>query len=255
MIKPDTTETTEAKIRSLAPSIDPRTLDVLVEMYDAHYLLGTEDGSPVQIDRGTRISLAQGAAIRQLMVEHSVSKSLEVGFAYGFSTIWMLDALRANKGSHTTVDPFEKTAWHGIGLKQVEKLQFDGTFQWMPDHSIHVLSALIRAGQAFDFVFIDGNHRFDDVIVDFYMCDQLVRVGGLIALDDMWMPSIKAATDFIVKNRDYRIKHCSIRNMLVLEKLGDDKRTWRHFQPFDAPPKRKWRDRLASLVRRIKLKP
>ena len=46
--------------------------------------------------------------------------------------------------------------------------------------------------KAFDFIFVDGAHRFDDVLVDFYLIRPSARkVGGLMVLDDIWMASIR----------------------------------------------------------------
>ena len=171
------------------------------------------------------------------MIDSSASRSLEVGFAYGFSTLWMLDALRKHREAavHVAIDPFEKSLWHGIGLNQVDKIRFEGKFKWIQDFSIHALSDLIRQGEKFDFIYIDGNHRFDDVIVDFYLCDQLARPGTLIVLDDMWMPSIRAASSFIIENRSYKVELQPVRNILALRKLRDDDRDWRHFKTFFVP--------------------
>ena len=79
---------------------------------------------------------------------------------------------------------------------------------------------------------IDGNHRFDDVLVDFYLSDQLVSPGGLLIFDDMWMPSVRTVVNFILTNRQYKIVSQPIRNMMVLKKLADDDRDWCHFENF-----------------------
>ena len=131
---------TKSQLQSLAPSLDPRSLNVLAEMYEAKSLCGTESGDPILINEKARITPNQGASIRELMINNSVSRSLEVGFAYGFSTIWILDALRGKpNGRHIAIDPFEKSSWHGIGLKNVEKVQFETDFEW----SIFLLSGVI----------------------------------------------------------------------------------------------------------------
>ena len=89
------------------------------------------------------------------------------------------------------------------------------------------------------------NHRFDDVLVDFYLSDQVLAEGGLIAFDDMWMPSVRTVQSFILSNRKYEIVPQPVANMIVMRKLADDDREWAHFQPFHvAKPKR-------SLVSRI----
>jgi Methyltransferase domain len=85
----------------------------------------------------------------------------------------------------------------------------------------------------FDFMYIDGNHKFDDVIVDFHLSDQLLRPGGLAVFDDMWMNSVRSATNFIVNNLPYEIVPQPVENMLVLQKSGNDTRHSRHFKTFE----------------------
>ena len=221
------------KIKNLCPEINEITLNVLTDMYSLNYLYGTEQKEPIQIEKTTRISIEQGSMINHIMRSENVSRSLEIGFAYGFSSIWILDSL-LNKSSsfHIAIDPFEKSAWHGVGLKQIEKFGEKVNFLWESKYSIHSLSNLISKKEKFDFVFIDGNHRFDDVIVDFYLSDQLIEPNGIIALDDMWMPSIQKVAKFILTNRSYQVIPQSVSNMIVLKKNQNDNRNWNHFNCF-----------------------
>ena len=222
------------QIGSSSPDIHHTTVAVLDYMYHSDKLTGTESDQPMCIDKSTRISVRQGATINSLMRAHSVKRSLEIGLGYGFSTVWMLDALRSQKDSlHIAIDPFEQSSWHGIGLVQVKRLGLEERrFQWVEDYSIHALSDLIRNQAQFDFIYIDGNHRFDDVVVDFYLSDQVLRPGGLIALDDLWMQSIRTAANFIITNRAYKLVLQPVDNMMVLKKEHGDNRDWLHFKSF-----------------------
>ncbi len=221
------------QIRNASPDLHPTTLDVLADMYGACELYGTESDEPISIGLNTRIGIGQGATINRLMRDHSVERSLEIGFAYGFSTVWMLDALMTQTNTrHVAIDPFEKSSWKGIGIAQRKRLPFRGEFKWIKNYSIHALSYLIENNEKFEFIFIDGNHRFDDVIVDFYLSDQLLRPGGLIVLDDMWLNSIRTAADFIVNNRAYEPVPQPFETIIVLRKTRDDDRDWRHFNNF-----------------------
>ncbi len=209
------------------------TAHLLAEMYSADALMGTENSVPITIDKITRTSMVQGAVLNQIMRQQGVTHSLEIGCAYGFSTVWMLDAIRDRQGGkHISVDPFERRDWGGVGLFQANRLVNNGEFEWIEDFSIHAIPSLIRTGSLFDFVYIDGNHRFDDVIVDFYLVDQILRPGSLVALDDLWMPSIQAALRFVMKNRAYEWIQQPIENMAVLQKRDNDDRPWNHFHAF-----------------------
>jgi predicted O-methyltransferase YrrM len=223
------------EIKERAPNLHQATINVLIDMYSSDRLQGTESDKPIPLDGISAISLDQGAMINQLMRTHSTERSLEIGFAYGFSTIWMLDALLSRNNSlHVSIDPFEKSHYGGIGLYQVQRLAYETRFNWKNDLSIHALSDLIRDAAKFDFIFIDGNHRFDDVIVDFYLSDHILKPGGLITFDDMWMPSIQAAVSFVLNNRDYELVPQSVWNMTVIKKKRNDVRDWRHYIDFRA---------------------
>jgi predicted O-methyltransferase YrrM len=185
------------------------------------------------------------------MRDRSTKRSLEVGMAYGFSTVWMIDALRERADSlHIAIDPLEKTWFRGIGLAQLARLGFKYNFQLIERQSIHALSDLIRQQEKFDFIYVDGQHRFDDVLVDFYLCDQILNCGGLIAFDDAWMQSVRTAVNFVQANRAYEWVPQPVANMAVLQKTRDDDREWRHFEPFKVAP-RKQRSLLTRISSRI----
>jgi predicted O-methyltransferase YrrM len=210
------------QIKSASPYLHRRTLDVLADMYSADKLFGTEADGPITINKNIRISIEQGAIMHKLMRSHSIKQSLEVGFAYGYSTVWMLDALQSRSNAfHVAIDPWEEHTFHGIGLSQVKRLGFGVKFEWIKNFSIHALSDLIRKGEKFDFIYIDGNHRFDDVIVDFHFSEKLLRPGGLAVFDDLWMNSVRTATNFIVNNLPYEIIPQPVENMLALRKTGN----------------------------------
>jgi predicted O-methyltransferase YrrM len=238
-----------AEIRRLAPNIGKDTEEVLADMYTAKQLSGTTSDQPISLVGTTKncglgpavglvagIDIAQGAQINELVRQSGAIRSLEIGFAYGFSTTWILDALRSHTNSgHVAVDPFEITLWGGVGLAQVKRLNPTPNFEWISEHSIHALSNLIKSQLKYDFIYIDGNHRFDDVLVDFYLSDQLASPGGLMVFDDMWMPSVQTVINFILRNRQYEIVPQPIQNIMVLKKLSDDNRDWRHFESFKVP--------------------
>ena len=222
-----------AEIKRLVPNIGKDAEKVLADMYTTKQLHGTASDEPITLDVTTRIDIAQGAQLNRLIRQSQTNKSLEIGFFYGFSTIWILDALRSRRGSrHVAIDPFEITQAHGVGLQQVKRLSDAPSFEWIAEYSIHALSSLIKKNEKFDFIFIDGNHRFDDVLVDFYLSDQLLLPGGILAFDDMWMPSVRTAISFILTNRQYKVIPQPVENMAVLKKIAEDDRYWFHFKRF-----------------------
>lgn len=227
-----TRERASEDILRVAPGLSPRAVETLAEMYTAEVLPGTGP-DPVTLRQDVRITMLQGAQLNRLMKESGTRRSLEVGFAYGFSSVWMAEALIDRPdGLHVSIDPSEETVWGGVGLAQLARLQSRAGFRWIPDLSIFALTDLGRQGERFDFIYIDGNHRFDDVLVDFYLSDFLLSRGGLVALDDMWMPAIRSVASFVRSNRNYELLPQPAQNLVVFRKLRDDDREWRHFTPF-----------------------
>ena len=58
--------------------------------------------------------------------EESIAKTLEVGCAYGLSSLFITAATKDRAGcSHTIVDPFQSTQWDGAGVSNLEKAGID----------------------------------------------------------------------------------------------------------------------------------
>jgi predicted O-methyltransferase YrrM len=86
-------------------------------MYNGELQLGSE-GERHSLDGKTYISREQGMWLYNLCREAKPKTSLEIGLAYGFSTLYFLAAIRENGvGHHTSVDPFQGH-FHGIGWLQ-----------------------------------------------------------------------------------------------------------------------------------------
>jgi hypothetical protein len=82
-------------------------------------------------------------------------------------------------------------------------------------------------------IFIDGNHRFDDVLVDFTLSAELCPMGGCIVMDDMWMPSIRRAVAFIRSNRnDFEEIKTPVSNIAAFQRICADGRQWHHYVEF-----------------------
>ena len=230
----------EAKrqIASHEPGLGADTLEILGDMYGAGELYGTDSPQPIKINPKIGINIAEGSVVHKCIRDFSFKRTLEVGFGYGFSTVWILDALREQEGaSHFAMDPFELSSWHGIGVKQTERLEGITHFTWKEEYSIHCLSEIIRKGEKFDFVYLCGAQRFDNSLLDFFLSDQILRPGGVIALDDIWLDAAKTVLSFITTNRSYEQITQPSKNIALLKKMNDDNRPWNHYAPFEVYPK------------------
>lgn len=208
--------------------------EVLCSMYEGEPQLGT-DGVSHPLDTMTRVSPRQGMWIYDLVRDTKPENTLEIGLAYGFSTVYILAAIQRNgRGRHLAFDPFQEQHWKGIGLTREKILGLaSGTFSFSGEDSIQGLARLCREGRRFGMIFIDGNHKFDDVLIDFSLASTVCDSEGHIVLDDLWMPSIQRVVSFIRRNRtDFTEIPTSISNIAVFRRVGDDKREWTHFVPF-----------------------
>jgi cephalosporin hydroxylase len=71
-------------------------------------------------------------------------------------------------------------------------------------HDLEIINKLIEYIDEIDILFIDGDHSYDGVILDFEMYSKLVKSGGYIIFDDyndyQYSPQVKPAVDSIVSN-------------------------------------------------------
>jgi hypothetical protein len=76
----------------------------------------------------------------------------------------------------------------------------------LPSHV--ALPELLDDGVRLDFCFHDGWHVFDQTLCDFVYIDKMLRVGGLLAVDDCTWPSMRKFLRYVVTNRRYSVVEC-----------------------------------------------
>jgi predicted O-methyltransferase YrrM len=213
--------------------IDPPFRAALLSIYRGEPQLGL-DGQRHEINTIYGIGASQGMWLYDLCCARRPNTTLEIGVSYGVSTLFFLAAIAKNKaGNHTGVDPHVRSHWHGIALAHVRALGMESSFRYMEELSCRAAIDFARENRTFDVIHIDGSHRFDDVMTDFYLFAPLCPVGGYIILDDMWMNSVQTAASFVRANRsDFVEVPTPISNMCVFERIREDVRDWDHFRTF-----------------------
>lgn len=219
--------------------VDPWFRSRLLSMYRAKPQVGA-DGKEHPIGDVPGMSPEEGMWLYGHCVKVKPTATLEIGMAFGYSTLYFLAAQAANgQGSHTAVDPLQSSIFSGVALTHAEAAVREkglgkDAFRLIEERSDRAAVDLVRAGSIFDVVFIDGNHRFDDVLVDFYLCAPLCAIGGHIVLHDMWMSSIHTVAKYLRANRaDVQWVPTPAGNLGVFEKVAEDSRDWRHFRKFE----------------------
>jgi hypothetical protein len=129
---------------------------------------------PVAVDR------AEGQFLQNIVRDLQPQRTLEIGCAYGISTLYICEAVAALPAfaQHIVIDPFQRTQWRGLGLQHVDDSGYGHLVDFREERSELVLPQLVRSGVSIDFAFVDGWHTFDQVLVEFYYLNRLVRVGG-----------------------------------------------------------------------------
>lgn len=129
------------------------------------------------------------------------ARSLEIGMAFGLSSLFLCQAHADNGGGeHVAIDPHQQEWFHGIGLLNLERAGLANGFVHCAEPSYRVLPRLLDQGAQFDVIFIDGNHRFEHVLLDWFYSDRLLRTGGRIMIHDSWMPAARKALTFLQRN-------------------------------------------------------
>lgn len=176
-----------------------------------------------------------------VLLDPEVNKTLEVGMAYGISSLYIAQALiDSGRGGvhHVAIDPYQSSQWANIGTANVlaAGLANKQLFTLIERESFRALPQLVEEGAAVDLIFLDGMHTFDYTLVDFFYADLLLRDGGILVLDDLQMPAVQRVKNFIELNRSYvlvqemtdRIKGRGA----VFRKIQKDDRSWDHHVEF-----------------------
>lgn len=179
--------------------------------------------------------------------DSSIRNTLEVGCAYGLSSLHICSALQDRSGvSHTIIDPFQNTQWDGVGIRNLETAGID-FFTLIETKSELALPRLLETKEGqFDFIFIDGWHTFDHTLLDCFYATRLLRVGGVLAIDDAHFKSVSRVVKFLknypcykeagsvegnLNNHPYYQEADLIddnlrETMVALKKVEEDNRNW-----------------------------
>lgn len=139
--------------------------------------------------------------LRDLLISERVERIVEIGLAYASSALAIGEALAITADpQHIVIDPFQTTGWSKVGWELLRSAGLEPTTTLIEEWSSIVLPRLLTDGFVADAAFVDGSHRFHEVFLDLYFLRKIVRPGGLIIIDDHWVPSIRAAARYYELN-------------------------------------------------------
>jgi len=142
---------------------------------------------------------------------------LEIGCFEGRASVWMLQNGLDPDGKLTCIDTFQGSEEHaamGLDLNELfetfkqnvdEGKVADQVVEAIRATSYEGLAQVIRLGDMYDFIYVDGSHTAPDVMTDACMAFGLLKKGGIMLFDDyLWnhVPGIlhrpKLAVDLFV---------------------------------------------------------
>lgn len=133
---------------------------------------------------------AQGRQVYDLLIEHKLSRVLELGFAHGKSTCYLAAAvdelpdghvLTMDKPSALQRSPNIHQLLEKVGLaERVTPVFCETSYTW------ELMKLLEQDPQPqFDFAYIDGGHTWDVTGFGFFLVDRLLAPGGWMLFDDL----------------------------------------------------------------------
>jgi predicted O-methyltransferase YrrM len=181
---------------------------VLEEIYQSQTVTDGEQtysalnsaGLPTFMDR------KEGELLSRMVERVKPTTSLEVGFAYGISTLFICEALEklSRPARHIVIDPFQRTKWHCVGLHNVQTAGFSHLIDFVEECSEFALAQLLRDGTQLDFALIDGLHTFEQCMIEFFYIDRMLNVNGILVFDDADWPCINRVIRVALSYGNYR---------------------------------------------------
>jgi predicted O-methyltransferase YrrM len=180
-------------------------------------------------DRYSAIPREEAEYFYRFLRGREVRRSVETGFGYGCSTAHIMAATGA---PHVAIDPNERD-YGDRGLKNIERLGMAENLLFLEESSQDALPRLYLKGGWFDFAFLDGAHRFDQIFTDWFYVDRMLEPGGYVFFHDTWLRSVRLTAAFIRANRkDYRPVRTPFETIAAFRKVSTDRRQPNHFREF-----------------------
>lgn len=169
------------------------------------------DGSARPIN--SHVSAEEGSFLQQIIRDTRPAISLEIGIAFGVSTMFICETLREiGSQQHIAIDPgpvyrpgTDALDRCGLGLLNLERCGYRDMVDFHEAPSELVLPELLKRGQRIDFAFVDGWHTFDHCLLDFFYVNRLLNPGGVVVFHDTRLPGIRRVVRYAANYPAYRV--------------------------------------------------
>lgn len=215
---------------------DPKHTRKYLDIMLKHAVLFSKDGTYRMLKAHTREN--EHNEMRKHLRDTKAKHTLEVGFAYGSSALVFAEHHQSMKNtgiSHIIIDPNQSGTgeghWDNIGIENLKRVGFikGKNYKLMEETSMLALPELFRkkGGEWLDVALIDGWHLFDYTLIDLFYCLEMLKVGGIVIVDDKRMKAINSVYKYVTRAYPHVIDVCkSCKSILVLKKKTKDLRDW-----------------------------
>lgn len=188
-----------------------RTRELIERLFRERTVVARSDGS-VHALFPVSVSKPEGEALREWVRREGAAHTLEIGFGYGISALFVCEGLLANghaDARHVVLDPNQSSRFADCGLQLVAEAGLAEVVEFHAEASEIALPRFLAEGRQFELAFVDGNHRFDGVFLDLIYLGRLVRAGGILLIDDYQLPAVARATSYCITNLGWTLEDVS----------------------------------------------
>lgn len=201
------------------------------------------------------ISAAFAEALYRTVLARRPAVVLEIGMACGLSSLAIVRGLHdaGGNGKLISIDPGQTSQYKRVGRTNIERAGYGDRHELIEALDYLALPMLLQRNQRIDFAYIDGWHTFDYALLDFFYCDKLLNVGGVVAFNDCGYRSVHKVLKFVRTHRHYKDLNVGLprsykgRNLLIstarrlmglstedryFQKLEDWEPNWNFYAPF-----------------------
>lgn len=136
---------------------------------------------------------------------------LEIGCAYGTSGMIILNAMNKYKNdpklTYSVIDPNQHKQWNSVGFYNIDNIDKKNIEKiYVIDNSYSGMKRLYESRKKYNLIFIDGGHEFKIVYSDCRYADKLLKINGIVVLDDCLHEDVSNAIKKFYGNNDNYIQ-------------------------------------------------
>jgi len=182
-------------MKNIQNFLDGKIWNVLMKLEKQSTLEKNDEVDVLPNEKMLAISKDTGMFFNIMLKSMNVERILEIGTSVGYSTLWFSDAVKQNlpnSGNKLIITIDENHSKIERAQKNFRDAGVDDIIETRDGYSLNVLHNLVEEYEKnnnepkFDFVFIDADK--ENLIKYYEMVFPLVRIGGIIAVDNMLFP-------------------------------------------------------------------